>query len=120
MSKKESLSEICGDNQELNDLINDVNDMYSNMKNTILSNTRAGILSAYYNAALRDEEEGMSKREYKKFLARLDKKTRTAFIGFGTFEELAGDDLIIDLQEFQKLVDRLLEEQADDLILDKK
>merc|ERR1712154_754575 len=81
---KNSLQEICGDNQELNDLINDVNEMYSSMKNTILSNTRAGILSAYYDAALKDDEEGMNQREYKRFLAKLDKKTRSAFVGYGS------------------------------------
>ena len=114
---KESLQEICGDNQELNDLINDVNSMYSNMKNTILSNTRAGILSAYYDAALRDDEEGMSKSEYKRFLARLDKKTRSIFKSFG-IESIAGDDNIIDLNEFQQLVEKLLEQQADELLME--
>merc|ERR1719471_147283 len=86
---KDSLKEICGDNQHLNDLINDVNEMYSSMKNTILSNTRAGILSAYYDAALKDDEEGMNKREYKRFIAKLDKKTRAVFVNFGTFEEIS-------------------------------
>jgi len=108
---KNSLQEICGDNQQLNDLINDVNDMYASMKNTILSNTRAGILSAYYNAALMDESEGMSEREYKRFLARLDKKTRGIFQGFGSFESIAGEDSLIDLNEFQQLVDKLLAER---------
>jgi len=114
---KNSLQEICGDNQQLNELINDVNDMYASMKNTILSNTRAGILSAYYNAALMDETEGMSEREYKRFLARLDKKTRGKFQSYGSFESIAGDDGIIDLNEFQQLVDKLLAEQSDELIL---
>merc|ERR1719471_2215909 len=79
---KNSLQEICGDNQHLNDLINDVNEMYSSMKNTILSNTRAGILSAYYDAALKDDEEGMSPKEYRRFLVKLDKKTRSVFEDF--------------------------------------
>merc|ERR1712154_450272 len=117
---KNSLSEICGDNQQLNDLINDVNDMYNSMKNTILSNTRAGILSAYYDAALKDDEEGMSQREYKRFLARLDKKTREIFKEFGSFEEIAGADGLIDLNEFQQLVDKLLSQQADALILEQQ
>eukprot|EP01083_Nonionella_stella_P039007 106076_1 len=117
---KESLSEICGDNQQLNDLINDVNDMYDSMKKTILSNTRAGILSAYYDAALKDDEEGMSEREYKRFLARLDKKTRAIFKTFGSFEQIAGTDGLIDLHEFQGLVDQLLSKQEDELILEQE
>eukprot|EP00486_Rosalina_sp_Unknown_P000772 CAMPEP_0201564864 /NCGR_PEP_ID=MMETSP0190_2-20130828/3513_1 /ASSEMBLY_ACC=CAM_ASM_000263 /TAXON_ID=37353 /ORGANISM="Rosalina sp." /LENGTH=277 /DNA_ID=CAMNT_0047981617 /DNA_START=27 /DNA_END=860 /DNA_ORIENTATION=+ len=115
---KESLTEICGDNQELNDLINDVNSMYTNMKNTILSNTRAGILSAYYDCALKDDEEGMSKREYQRFIARLDKKTRAIFKSFGDFDRIAGDDNLIDLNEFQQLVNKLLEQQADELLME--
>merc|ERR1712013_580806 len=114
---KNSLQEICGDNQQISELINDVNEMYSSMKNTILSNTRAGILSAYYNAALMDESEGMSEREYRRFLARLDKKTRGIFQSFGSFESIAGEDELIDLNEFQQLVDKLLAEQSDELIL---
>jgi len=114
---KNSLQEICGDNEELNNLINDVNGMYDSMKSTILSNTRAGILSAYYTAALKDDDEGMTKKEYRRFLSGLDKKTREVFKGFGTFEDLAGDDNILDLGEFQVLVDRLLAEQGDELIL---
>lgn len=117
---KNSLSEICGDNQQLNDLINDVNDMYNSMKNTILSNTRAGILSAYYDAALKDDEEGMSQKEYRRFLSRLDKKTRAIFQSFGSFEQIAGSDQLIDLHEFQKLVDQLLSQQADELILEQE
>jgi len=113
---KNSLQEICGDNQELNDLINDVNDMYSSMKQTILSNTRAGILAAYYSASLRDDEEGMSSKEYRRFKMGLDKETRAVFEGFGSFEEIAGDDEIIDLDEFQALVDKLLEQQGDQLM----
>merc|ERR1712244_1648 len=113
---KNSLQEICGDNQELNDLINDVNDMYDSMKHTILSNTRAGILSAYYTAALKDDDEGMTKKEYRRFLSGLDKKTREIFKDFGSFEDLAGEDNIIDLDEFQVLVDRLLAEQGDELL----
>ena len=115
---KESLTEICGDNQELNDLINDVNSMYTNMKNTILSNTRAGILSAYYDCALKDDEEGMNKREYRRFIARLDKKTRSIFQSFGDFERIAGEDGLIDLNEFQQLVNKLLEQQADELLME--
>lgn len=117
---KESLMEVCGDNKELNSLINDVNSMYTNMKNTILSNTRAGILSAYYDAALKDDEEGMSQREYKRFLARLDKKTRSIFKSFGSFESIAGADNLIDLNEFQQLVNKLLEQQADELLLEQE
>ena len=84
----------------------------------LLFSTRAGILSAYYDAALKDDEEGMSEREYKRFLAKLDKKTRDVFKSFGSFEEVSGSDGLIDLNEFQQLVDKLLASQADDLILE--
>eukprot|EP01083_Nonionella_stella_P048613 129839_1 len=113
---KESLQSVVGDNEKLNDLINDVNDMYDGMKRTILSNKRAGILSAYYDAALKDDDKGMNRREYKRFLARIDKETREDFESFGTFDEVSGADDTIDLGEFQSMVDKLLATHADELM----
>eukprot|EP00483_Globobulimina_turgida_P002958 UN02963 len=92
--------------------------MYDSMKKTILANTRAGILSAYYDAALKDDEEGMNDREYRKFLAHLDKKTRAIFKSFGSFDAISGADQLIDLNEFQGLVDQLLSKQEDELLLE--
>mmetsp|Transcript_10246 Transcript_10246/g.15514 ORF Transcript_10246/g.15514 Transcript_10246/m.15514 type:complete len:283 (+) Transcript_10246:110-958(+) len=110
---KNSLQLICGDNQKLNDMINDINNMYGNMKETIIANTRAGILSAYYDAAFRDDDEGMTRKEWKRFLAKLDNKTGELFSNYGSFESIAGDDDVIDKMEFQRMVDDVLTNQAD-------
>eukprot|EP00484_Ammonia_sp_Unknown_P017083 CAMPEP_0197024604 /NCGR_PEP_ID=MMETSP1384-20130603/5118_1 /TAXON_ID=29189 /ORGANISM="Ammonia sp." /LENGTH=243 /DNA_ID=CAMNT_0042453013 /DNA_START=115 /DNA_END=843 /DNA_ORIENTATION=- len=93
---RNSLQDICGANEDLNKMLNEINDMYSGMEQTIIANTKAGILAAYYDAAFRDEEEGMNKQEYRRFLGRLDKKTREIFQSYGSFESIAGDDNLID------------------------
>eukprot|EP01084_Bolivina_argentea_P281359 481384_1 len=114
---KSELMEIAADNESLNDLLNDCNEMYQNLNRVIFENAKANLVVAYYSASLRDDEEGMSKMEYKRFLARLDKRTRSAFKALGGFEAIAGADNIIDLQEFMQSADKVVEQMNDEMVL---
>jgi septal ring factor EnvC (AmiA/AmiB activator) len=113
---KEELQNVVGSSQEVSDLVKSVNAMYDGMKDTILQSERASILSAYYDAALRDRDRGMDKSEYTRFLNKLENKTRNMFKARFSFEKIAGDDGTIDLNEFQRAVDEILEQQEKDLI----
>merc|ERR1711879_429445 len=54
-----------------------------------------------------DDNEGMNKEEYERFLGALPPEFRERFESMGqTFEDIAGDDGIIDLDEFTELADR--------------
>lgn len=115
---KESLQDIVGDNEEIADLVNSVNSMYTNMRDTVLENKRAHILSSYYKCSLGDGQEGMTEDEYQEFLFPLPIKMREQFVSYGDFASIAGDDHIIDLQEFQALVDQLLHDTEHELMGD--
>merc|ERR1712083_361587 len=54
-----------------------------------------------------DDQEGMNKQEYERFLAALPAEYRDRFLSMGkTFEDIAGDDGVIDLDEFTALADK--------------
>ena len=65
----------------------------------------------YYEVCIRDGEAGLSKEEYNRFLGRLNRNTKQIFKEEGTFEEIAGEDHIIDLVEFEELLDKVIEKQ---------
>eukprot|EP00486_Rosalina_sp_Unknown_P012424 CAMPEP_0201585696 /NCGR_PEP_ID=MMETSP0190_2-20130828/124678_1 /ASSEMBLY_ACC=CAM_ASM_000263 /TAXON_ID=37353 /ORGANISM="Rosalina sp." /LENGTH=192 /DNA_ID=CAMNT_0048032155 /DNA_START=309 /DNA_END=887 /DNA_ORIENTATION=- len=115
-SLRKDLEEIAGDNKDLNDMINDINDMYSGMKNAVVQNQRSSILDIFYDVQFKDKDKGLSKMEYKRFKARLDQETRARFEKFGSFEQLAGIDSVIDLAEFQDLLEHILLDMEEDLL----
>ena len=51
---------------------------------------------------------GLSEREYNRFKGRLDKETRVRFEKYGSFQNLAGSDGVIDLAEFSDLMEQIL------------
>merc|ERR1719433_308181 len=54
-----------------------------------------------------DDNEGMNKEEYERFLGALPPEFRERFESMGqTFEDIAGDDGVIDLDEFTELAER--------------
>ena len=56
---RKDLEEIAGDNQTLNDMINDMNGMYDGMKSTIQQNQRSSILQIFYEVQWKDDDQGM-------------------------------------------------------------
>lgn len=112
---RKQLEDIAADNEELNRMLEDTNNMFNDMRETVLQNERAHLLNFFYECALKDGDEGMSKREYRRFLGRLSQKQREKFEEQGTFEELAGDDNQIDLREFQGILEKVLSD-VDELL----
>ncbi len=71
----------------------------------------------HYDVSLKDEDEGMSEREYRRFLARLSRKQRAAWEKRAvSFEAIAGADSEIDLREFQRVLEGFLQDIDDDLV----
>ena len=117
---KQELEEICGDNQDLNDMINDINGMCSGIKAAVVQNQRSHILQIYYSVQFKDKDQGLSKSEYKRFRAKLDKETRARFDKRGNFETLSGVDHVIDLAEFQDILEDILLEMEENLLKQNK
>jgi len=115
---RKELEKIAGDNQDLFDVINKTNSIFDDMRQTVLENERAYLLNCFYTAAFsRDDDGKMNSQEYKKFLARLLPEQRKKFEDLGSFEQLAGEDQLIDLDEFQQMLEKILKD-VDELLKD--
>jgi len=113
---RKELEDIAGDNADLMELINKTNSIFNDMRATVLENERAYLLNKFYECAfMRDDDGKMNKMEYTRFLARLTEEQREKFKQLGDFEQLAGDDQLIDLDEFQGIIERVLKD-VDELI----
>jgi len=113
---RKELEKIAGGNQDLFDVINKTNSIFDDMRQTVLENERAYLLNAFYTAAFsRDDDGKMNKQEYAKFLARLLPDQRKKFESLGSFEQIAGDDQLIDLDEFQQMLEKILKD-VDELL----
>jgi len=108
---RKDLESLGAQNAEVNKLVDDVNNAFDGMVEVISNNERASLLSIYYEVSCRDDEKGLSSEEYNRFLGRLNQKTKQLFEDEGSFKELAGEDDIIDLQEFEALLDVVIEKQ---------
>jgi len=104
----QDLKKIAGDNADLSSIINQTNNIFNDMRKTVLENERAHLLSTYYECAFRDDNNGMDENEYRRFLGRLSQEQRKKFEAEGDFKKIAGDDNQIDIQEFQQLLEHVL------------
>jgi len=112
----EELKGIAGENEEVLNLLNNTNQIFSDMRKVVLENERAHLLSTFYECAFRDDDNKMSEDEWQRFIGRLSTKQRAKFKRFD-FKAIAGDDGCLDLQEFQEVLEQVLEE-VDDLLRD--
>lgn len=110
-SLRKDLESIAEQNEDVAKLVDDVNNCFDGMVDVISNNERASLFSIYYEVCTRDGEAGLSKEEYKRFLGRLNDNTKQLFKDEGSFEAIAGEDNIIDLMEFEDLLDRVIAKQ---------
>ena len=116
---RQNLASLCaddGDMKELSEMVDGLNNGFVEMQNVILNNKKAALLAAYYKVSTRDGDAGLSEKEYKRFLAKLTIEQRQKFQDFGTFQEIAGDDDVIDLAEFQNVVDSIISECDEEMM----
>merc|ERR1711933_377744 len=111
----EELRNIAGDNQDILALLDNTNKIFNDIRKVVLENERAHLLSTFYECAFRDDDNRMGESEYRRFLGRLSKRQRDNFEKQGTFEDIAGDDDAIDLNEFQDMLEEVLTE-VDELL----
>ena len=113
---RRDLESIGAQNEEVNKLVDDVNNAFDGMVELISNNERASLLSIYYHVCLRDQEAGLSEQEYERFLGSLNRKTKLLFKAEGSFADIAGEDNIIDLQEFEALLDVVIQKQEQNFL----
>ena len=91
-------------------MLDDLNKQYDDMEYLIYENEKAHLTSIYFEASLRDGKSGLTEKEYKRFLKMLSNKTRKEFEQQGGFQYMDIDgDGIVDLDEFQKMLETVLQ-----------
>ena len=96
--------------------MNDLNNVYGEMSDVIIANEKSALYSIYYDVELRDRSHGLSRREWDRLMGHLSEEQRERLNRFGTFEEIAGRDNIVDFMEFQSLIQKCLDSYSDEII----
>ncbi|ETO11085.1 hypothetical protein RFI_26292 [Reticulomyxa filosa] len=113
---RQGLEQIAGTNEDIASVLDNTTKIFRDMRTLALANEKASILAIYYEVAFRDDEPGLSKQEYERFKGRLSKKQREMFERIGSFENLAGGDKVLDLVEFQEVLEKFLAEVDAELV----
>eukprot|EP01084_Bolivina_argentea_P115330 205112_1 len=95
-------AEARSNNTEIVNFLKEVQTLFTEFKKLQTQVEKANLLNLFYELEFRgDDEEGLSKSEFKIFMSRLDKQTAANFNK--TFEEMdLNGDGTIDLNEFQR------------------
>jgi len=112
----DQLGGIAKDRNDIHDILGQTTRLFNKMRKVMLQHEKSQLLTMYYECAFRDNDDTMDKAEYTRFLGRLGRKERERVKAIGTFEEIAGEDDQIDLQEFVGLLDEFLKLDEDMLL----
>ena len=116
---RQRLATMCEENggmKQIENMIDSLNRGFAALQHVVIQNEKAALLAAFYETCYRDNEIGLTRSEYGRFLDRLPRSQRARFEERGTFQELAGEDGVIDLQEFQELVDDIVTECDEQMV----
>jgi len=102
------LEKMAGSSEDIAALVDKTTKVFHDMRKLALANEKASLLSLYYDVSFRDGEAGMNPKEYERFKGRLPKKQREKFEAMGTFQELAGANNNLDLDEFEGILEKFL------------
>jgi len=122
--QKENLHNLNQLNQNLstlggvnNDAMNRLQDMSKKMasqwKTQLVKHERDLLFSVYEQHEFKDNQAGLQEDEYRQFLEALPLKYQQRFHKMGTFKELAGDDGILDSEEFKSILDKMSEQEIE-------
>ena len=82
-------------------------EMQEKWERELMRNQRTIFSSVFEEMEFKNNNEGMNKEEYELFLAALPESYREYLESTTTFEQLAGLDDLIDIDEFSKFLDEL-------------
>lgn len=91
-------------------MLNGVLDIENEMNDVAKESCKALLYTKYYHLEMKnDGEKGLNEKEYDRLINSLTNDQRKRFLRLGSFDQLAGDDGIIDLKEFGLLIERFLD-----------
>ena len=112
---RQDLEGVKDKNKDILDMITEINQQYDDWQELAYENEKAHLLGIYFDCSLRDGQHGLTQDEYKRFLGRLNKRTKQEFEDQGGFQVMdKNDDGIVDLQEFQSMLDAVYESVNED------
>lgn len=99
--------------KDITQVIGDVNGVYDKIFDLTVKNEKALLQRIAADIEFMDRDAAMSKQEFERFIMRIPKHLKERFAKMGTsFEEIAGEDMVIDHHEMAALIDKLLQENA--------
>ena len=110
---RDELQALCEKDDTFEHLLNEINSQCDDLQTTIDRNERAELMAIYFDISLKDEDcgkDGLSRKEYTRFLSRVNSETRMNFGRFGDFD--LDDDARLALAEFKCTLDEALRKSA--------
>jgi len=110
----ENLKNLAGNNLEgLEKLQKSSKAVMDRWKESLIKNEKAILNKVYDQFEYKDDKEDMSEQEFTEFLDALPTEYRKRFQAIGkSFRDLAGDDNLMQYDEFKRLVDEWADEVA--------
>lgn len=107
---KEQIQKMAaGSNESIIEAMQKLNSSYERMDNLMYENEKIILMDKAHMAEFRDKSEGMQKKEFIRFSRSIPKKYRDYMKANNmTWDSLRGDDEMIDPQEMESIIQKLL------------
>ena len=73
---RQDLEGVKDKNKDILDMITEINQQYDDWQELAYENEKAHLLGIYFDCSLRDGQHGLTQDEYKRFLGRLNRRTK--------------------------------------------
>eukprot|EP01084_Bolivina_argentea_P065362 119139_1 len=109
-----TLSQLADDNIEGIEKLKDMSHMVqTSIQNELLQHERSILMKVMDKMEFGDDKEGLNRQEYQKFVEALPGTFQRRFSAMQrSFTQVAGNDSIMDFQEFTKLCDEFAKQEA--------
>jgi len=110
-----NLSNVSTNNNEAMSKIQNLSKtMVTKWKDQLLSHEREMLSKVFDQFEFKDNSAGLNEQEFNEFLELLPVRYKARFRKMGDFKKLAGDDGILDFDEFKTILDKMSEQEAVD------
>jgi len=110
-----NLANVSTNNSEaLSKIQNMSKNMVTKWKDQLLTHERDMLSKVFDQFEFKDNSAGLNEQEFNEFLSTLPVRYQGRFRKMGDFKRLAGDDGILDFDEFKTILDKMAEQEAVD------
>jgi len=110
----ENLSQMGGANNDAFKKIHEMSkSVVSKWKDQLQIHERDMLISVYEQHEMKDNQSGLQEDEYNQFLAALPTKYQERLKKLGTFKQLAGNDNVLDYEEFKGYLDKMAAQEVE-------